>query len=289
MSAVLTTLAQVAILAFVVTSMIGLGLSLTVKQILEPLKNVALVVLALLVSFVVAPALAWGLAVLFGLDDAQSLGLLLLGVSAGAPFLPKLAQMARGAVPYSVGLMVLLMVVTVVYVPLVLPLLVDGVTVNPWDIARPLVFLMLVPLAISLVVRARYPEAQGLAPRFSSISSTSLAIGLAAGIIVGLPSIWSQIGTGVILATVVFTLLVLVVGYLLGGTGRDQKVVTALGSGQRNLSAALLIAGTAFIDTPEVLVTVMVAALVLTVILLLAAGELGKRAGGRETTGVTAE
>lgn len=278
MSDVIVEIARVSILTFVVSSMVGLGLSLTVHQILTPLKDLKLVVLGLVTSFVIAPAGAWAIAELFGLDDSQTLGLLLLGVAAGAPFLPKLAQLARGTVAYSVGLMVLLMVVTVGYVPLVLPLLVDGVTVSAWDIARPLLVLMLLPLAIALLVRARYQESGSLAPVLSQVSTGALALGIGAAVLVGLPEIWDQIGTGVLLATLVFVVVCLSAGYLLGGSGRDQRVVTALGTAQRNLSAALLIAGTSFQDTPAVLVTVMVASLVLTGTLLLVAGELGRRA-----------
>ncbi|WP_418275652.1 bile acid:sodium symporter family protein [Isoptericola jiangsuensis] len=284
MTDVLTTIAQVAILVFVLTSMIGLGLSLTVRQILDPLKDARKVVLGLVLSFVVAPALAWGIAAVFGLSDSATLGLLLLGVAAGAPFLPKLTQMAHGEVPYSVALMILLMVVTVGYVPLVLPLLVDGVAVSAWDIARPLLTLMLLPLAVALVVRARYPQSADLAPRFNQISSASMALGIGAGIVVALPQIWDQVGTGVILATLLMVVVLLLVGYLLGGSGRDQRVVTALGTAQRNLSAALLIAGTSFMDTPEVLVTVLVASLVLTAALLGTAAELGRRRGTTTTS-----
>lgn len=281
MSEVVVEVARVAILTFVLASMVGLGLSLTVRQILTPLRDVRLVALGLLTSFVVAPGGAWAVAELFGLDDQQSLGLLLLGVAAGAPFLPKLAQLAHAAVAYSVGLMVLLMVVTVGYVPLVLPLLVEGVTVSAWEIAQPLLVLMLLPLAVALAVRARYPGSASLAPALTQVSTVALALGIGAAVLVGLPQIWDQIGTGVLLATLVLVLVCLAVGYLLGGAGREQRVVTALGTGQRNLSAALLIAGTSFDDTPEVLVTVMVASLLLTGTLLLVAGELGRRAPGR--------
>lgn len=281
MSEVVVEVARVAILTFVLASMVGLGLSLTVRQILTPLRDVRLVALGLLTSFVVAPGGAWAVAELFGLDDQQSLGLLLLGVAAGAPFLPKLAQLAHAAVAYSVGLMVLLMVVTVGYVPLVLPLLVEGVTVSAWEIAQPLLLLMLLPLAVALAVRARYPGSASLAPALTQVSTVALALGIGAAVLVGLPQIWDQIGTGVLLATLVLVLVCLAVGYLLGGAGREQRVVTALGTGQRNLSAALLIAGTSFDDTPEVLVTVMVASLLLTGTLLLVAGELGRCAPGR--------
>src|SRR5262249_59055210 len=55
---------------------------------------------------------------------------LLLGAAAGAPFLPLLAQIAKSNLAFAVGLMVLLMVVTVGYLPVVLPLLLPGVAVN---------------------------------------------------------------------------------------------------------------------------------------------------------------
>jgi len=61
------------------------------------------------------------------------------------PFLPKRAQIARGNLAFAVALMVLLMVITVGYLPLVLPLLLPGVSVNPAKIARSLILLMLLP------------------------------------------------------------------------------------------------------------------------------------------------
>ena len=47
----------------------------------------------------------------------MGIGLLLLGLAAGAPFLPKLAQISKGNLAFAVGLMVLLMVITVGYLP----------------------------------------------------------------------------------------------------------------------------------------------------------------------------
>ena len=52
--------------------------------------------------------------------------MILVGAAAGAPFLPKLVQTARGPLALGVGLMVALMLVTIVYLPLVLPLLLPG-------------------------------------------------------------------------------------------------------------------------------------------------------------------
>src|SRR5580765_2030533 len=101
---------SVAMLAFVLSSMLGMGLGLTVGQIIAPLRNVRLVVLSLVANFVVMPLLALGLARVLRLEEPLGVGLVLLGAAAGAPFLPKLAQLAKGNLAFAVGLMVLLMV-----------------------------------------------------------------------------------------------------------------------------------------------------------------------------------
>ncbi len=46
---------------FVVTSMLAMGMSLTMAQIIQPLKNARLVILALLANFVLVPLLAYAI------------------------------------------------------------------------------------------------------------------------------------------------------------------------------------------------------------------------------------
>jgi predicted Na+-dependent transporter len=58
----LQVLANLAVAVFVISSMLSMGLSLTMQQILEPLRNGRLVILALVLNFLVVPALAYGLA-----------------------------------------------------------------------------------------------------------------------------------------------------------------------------------------------------------------------------------
>src|SRR5512147_2980927 len=129
-------------LVFVVTSMLAMGLSLTVAQIVAPLRNPRLVLAALAANFILAPALAYAIGRLLPLSDGLQLGLILVSTAAGAPFLPRLVQLAKADVAFSVGLMTLLVVVTIFFMPVVLPLLMHGVIVNPWAIARTLILLM---------------------------------------------------------------------------------------------------------------------------------------------------
>jgi BASS family bile acid:Na+ symporter len=285
MTETLAVIANLAILVFVLTSMVSMGLSLTMRQVIEPLKNGGLVALALVANFVVAPLAAWGIAELIGLSDSIALGLILVGSAAGAPFLPKLAQMSKGDVAYSVGLMTLLMVVTVAFIPLVLGQLIDSVEVSAWAIAKPLLAGMLLPLGLALVVRARYDEAKNVAPTLNQVSTMALMLGGVIALVLVLPTMIDSFGTGAFLALFLFVAVTLGAGYVLGGRDRATKVVTSLGTAQRNLSAALLIATTSFADDGEVFVMVMLASVVMLVILLPLAAELGRRSKLEQTPG----
>lgn len=276
MSEILAVVAQVAIFTFIITSMLAMGMSLTVKQIIDPLKNVKVVLLALLANFVLVPALAYILTLVISLPEGLATGLIISGAAAGAPFLPKLVQLAKGNAAFSVGLMTLLMVVTVIYLPLVLPLLLPGASVSPWDIAKSLIFMMLLPLAIGLFIKARYePTADHLQPIMGQVSSMAIVLGLVAILVLQYKTILATFGTGGILATILFLVGALLIGMLLGG--KQDRSVMGLGTAQRNLSAAMLVGGQNF-DDPQVLGMIMVIGVLGLILLGVVGGEMGKRA-----------
>jgi predicted Na+-dependent transporter len=279
MNEFLTALSNLAVLLFVVSSMLAMGLSLTVSQIVAPLRNARLVVAALLCNFVLVPLLAYAITLLIPLDEPLRIGLLLLATAAGAPFLPKLAQFAHGNLAFSVGLMVLLMVVTIVYMPLVLPLLLPGVSVDPLAIAGSLVLTMLLPLGVALLVRARWPEpAHSLQPTLAQVSNLALVLLLVATVLANFQSIVGVIGTGGIVASLILIAGALLCGVLLGGPGGDTRGVVGLGTAQRNIAAGSIVATSNFADQPDVLVMLMVTATVGMLILFPVAAELGRRA-----------
>ena len=277
MTEILETLATLSVLVFVISSMLSMGLSLTMKQIIDPLRDVRLVVLALVANFILVPIVAYALTLLLPLIEAITIGLILLSTAAGAPFLPKLVEVAKGNIAFSVGLMVLLMVVTIVYLPLVLPLLLSGVQVNPWDIAQSLIVMMLIPLAIGLFIRARYEEAAAkIQPTFAMAANIGILVLAVLGLVLNFSSMIALVGSLGILAAVIFLALALVISYLLGGGDSGIKSVMGLGAAQRNISAALVVAAQNF--DSEVITYLMVVAIIGFIILFPAAGELAKRA-----------
>ena len=279
----LSKAATVAMLGFVVSSMLAMGTGLTVAQITEPLRNVRLVLLALLANFVLMPIGAEALAKVLRLDEPFGVGLLLLGCAAGAPFLPKLAERAKGDPAFAVGTMVLLMVVTVGYLPIVLPLLLPGVTVDPWQIARFLVLFMLLPLAAGLALQAFYEGvAARVKPIFDWISDVSLILLVLLITAANIDKILQVFGTFGILAGLLFTVFGVGIGWLLGGRNVDTKRVMALGTGQRNAAAALVVARESF-DDPKVVVMVIVVTIVGLIILMPLSRALAKRGFAQHT------
>jgi bile acid:Na+ symporter, BASS family len=267
----LDTAAKLAVLAFVVTSMAAAGLGLTVAAVAAPLRRGRLVAAALLANFVVAPAVAYGLTRVVPLEPAHAAGLILLGGAAGAPFLPRLAAATKGDVPFSVGLMLLLMVGSVGFMPVALPALIPGLEADPWPLLRPLLLTMLLPLAAGMGLRRSAPGWAGrLGPAVewlstvSMVAAVALLVGLNAGPMLG------TFGSGAALTAVVFVALTAAVGYALGGPTRETRSVLGVGTGQRNVAAALVIATQNFAD-PGVVVMLLVSTLAGLAVLLAAA------------------
>lgn len=278
MTEIMETLAGLSLLVFVIGSMTSMGLTLKVNQIIAPLKNIKLVILALVVNFILIPITAYLITIALPLDEPLRIGLILLSTAAGAPFLPKLAEVSKGNIAFSVGLMVLLMIVTIIYLPIVLPLLLGGIEVSPWEIAQSLIVMMLIPLTVGLFINGRYKTiATKIQPTFGQASNIALLVMGVLGLVLNFKEMISLVGSWGILAGAIFIIAAAAIGYFLGGSDSGSKSVMGLGAGQRNISAALVVAGGNFgMDVVTYLIVISILGLV---VLMPLAGELGKRAG----------
>jgi len=93
----LSKAATVAMLTFVVSSMLAMGAGLTVSQISDPLRNARLVMFALLANFVLMPLGALALAKVLWLDNPFAVGLLVLGCAAGPLRAPERKSLTEAA------------------------------------------------------------------------------------------------------------------------------------------------------------------------------------------------
>jgi predicted Na+-dependent transporter len=223
--------------------MFSMGLSLTLEQILEPFKSIRLVVLALAANFILVPLSAYLITRVVPMDGSLAIVLLLLGTCSGAPMLPKLVEFARGNLALGVGLMVLLMVGTIVYVPFVLPLVLPGTHAHSWSLARVLFGTMLPPLLGGLALRAyRKDSAAQLQPLFRQASNIALALVVLVVLVGKLSSVVRVWNLTVLTAGALLFVLCFGFGFIFGGPDPESRKVLALGTSARNMSASFLVA-----------------------------------------------
>lgn len=278
MSEIVSSLNSAFTLAFVVTSMFGLGLALTVQDLVAPFKNIRLILAALGISFVLLPGIAWLLTQVLPLQDDLKIGLILMSTVAGAPLTIKATQLARGNVVFAGSLITLQVIATVIYLPLVLPLLVPGIRVDAMAIAMPLFLQILLPLGAGLLMNVRYDEeAEMTRPIMGDIANISLAMMLVLNL-GNVPQVLGLVGTGALAGVLVIILAGLGAGYLLGGPDLETRKTLAIGSAQRNYAAAFVLAQGSFATQQDVFVLLLTASLISMAVILVAAGEFGRRA-----------
>ncbi len=292
METFLGQLTQLVTPAFAISTMLAMGMRVTLAEIVEPLRNPRFVAAALGLNFVVLPAAAWLIAEVLALDPDVRTGLVLVSAVAGAPMIPKLVTIAKGDAASAVALVTLLIVATVVVAPLLLPLLLEGVRVDSPAIAVSLGWQMLLPLAIGLFLRERYPEeADDYVDEVAAVSNVSLALLLVSSIGQNLGGLIGLFGSRGIVATVLLIAVALAAGYLLGVPAGVERRLLAHGSAQRNVAAAFIVAVGSFADRPTVIALVATSGLIMMVMLFPLAGEWSKRPSrlraapqGHETT-----
>ena len=216
-------LSKISVLLFPIASMFAVGLSFTFTQIVRPLRYPDRVFRALVANFILVPLLAIGIARLFSYDNSLTSGIALVGMAAGAPFLLKLTQVANADVRLSASLLVILMPLTVIYMPLAVPLVIKGVSVNAIGIAIPLILTMLLPILIGHLLDSFFP---GLALHLQPVARHSSSIALVTIVVTTLVlhgSLFRGLfGTGAVLGAIILTAGGFAIGYLISSQGFNR-------------------------------------------------------------------
>ena len=137
----LSKASTIAMLSFVISSMLAMGAGLTISQIIQPLRNPRLIVLRATCQFRVdAARCALALSNMLQLDEPLRIGLLAARMCGRRSIPAQAGGTCQRQHSICSGNDGALMVVTVGYLPIVLPLLLPGVAVDPAKIARSLSF-----------------------------------------------------------------------------------------------------------------------------------------------------
>ena len=253
--------AATAIRALTITSLGGLlfsmGLRLTWPGMLASLRGNRLGWI-LPVNFIFVPVLTFAVVRLFQIPTNIAVGMMLLAGAPFAPVVPIFTKMARGDMALAGALTALFPFFAAFLTPLVCelslgPLLGTGaLKFNFLTILTVLVATITLPLAIGVACAHYLPALGGrLLQPCEIISEGAGAVSLAFVTVVEFQNILATGGKS-LLAMACVSEIALLAGYLTSGPASGARRVVALGTSNRNIALAVLVAIESFPGTPIV-------------------------------------
>ena len=242
--------------------MLGVGLRTAFGEVLNVAKQYQLVMRGVLANFLVVPvmfylALNWG-----PFRPDVVIGLLIMAAVPVAPMAPPFVGMAKGDVPYAVGLMTIVALLCVPLTPLIftlcLPKSEAGLVLNPWQIIQTLLIVQLIPIALGMTInhfsRMWSEKLLAFVPR---IAQVGLVVSIVLIIVLQGKSI---IDLGILpnVAVVLAIIVCLLIGDLmmLGERPRQRRSL-AVATAVRNVALGLLIVNNNYPGTPAVAVVLV--------------------------------
>ena len=273
---------KITVAILLVSLMLQTGLEVNLANVVAALKDYRSLGRAFLANFIIVPVLAVVLVKLFQLNDFIAIGILLMAIAPGVPFLPFSGGRKKGgSLGFALCLAFLMPLISLVTVPITASLVLPRGEVADFPISSLLINIIcfqLLPLVAGAVIAERAPQvADKLLRPVALVFILALVVVLAAL----LPDIVKSIGTvygsrGIITALLLIVLSTLT-GWLLGGADIKYRRTLAIGTTLRNVGLALLITSANF---PDRRVAAMVMSyFIIQVIVAAAAGKMFSRAG----------
>ena len=256
------------ILIYVVAAMLALGLSQTVKQIFDSLRNIRITASAIVASYIILPLMAASISTLFALDPGLRFGLVLMSMAAGAEIGPLLTANSNGNVRLAGGLLVISIAITIIYLPAMLGVFLPEVKFPLGHLLIKLSLTVVAPLIVGFLIKWRFEKVADIAEKYVYMVSRIFVMILTVMVILMYyRRILDLFGTYAIIAAFLYVIAGFAIGYLLGYPERGTKLAMGYMHGARNASVAIMVANDVFHD--QVNVMLMIALVVILMLLLL--------------------
>jgi BASS family bile acid:Na+ symporter len=259
-----------------------MGLQVKSAELVAGLKQPKTLAAIFVWGWVLGPALGLLIAWALPLPDPFVVGLLLFSLAPCAPFFPLMVPKARGDMSFAGALVPLVVVGTVIFMPLMIPLMIEGVALSPVVLAKMLLLTVLLPLAVGAVLR-EYARtvATKIFPTVNVIAKLSTLACLVYGLVLYWREMLDTVGSFGLLSMTIFMVVMGVITYRRFGFGlkQNQRSVMALSMLSRNGSVVMLAAFTIPDVDPSVLTYSIMFIVWSVVIAAIAARIFGKLAG----------
>ena len=237
----LQTTLQPVVLIFTVSNLAAMGLQVRMPQVVTALKNRRAIALIFIWGWVLGPSYGYLITKVLPLAEPFVLVVLLASLAPCAPILQQVVGKARGDIGFAGAFIPVVAIGTVVLMPLLAPLLIKGLTVSTWALAKPLLLTILLPLIIGVAIRHYadkaatkiFPAVKGLA-FLSTLACIVWCLTLyGRGII-------NTAGEMALLSMTLFMVGMALITYRFSfGLSQSQRSVMSMGMGAQNGAAIL--------------------------------------------------
>ncbi|MEU1244967.1 bile acid:sodium symporter family protein [Micromonospora parva] len=276
--------------------MLGLGLGLTMADFRRVAHHPRAAVIALVCQVLVLPALCFCLVLAFDLAPELAVGMMLLAASPGGTTANLYSHLFGGHVALNITLTAINSVLAVFTLPILVNLsaayfLPDGRSIGlQFDKVLQVFAIVLVPVAIGMLIRARMPQVAERLNRPVRILSVVVLVAVIAGAVLGERQNIADYFVSVGLAVLAFNLLSLAIGYgvpRLAGVDRSAATAAGFEIGIHNSTLAITIAlSPALLNSTQMAIPGAVYGIVM-FFTAAAFGYLVTRAGARSATALT--
>ena len=252
---------------FVAVVMISIGLRVSGGELLDILRNRALLTRTLLANCILIPAIGFLLVRIFQLTPDASIGILLLAAIPGTPIALQFTRMAKTQLAFAAAMTFVLSLVSIAMTPLAIEVM-PGLAQRD---QRPMLLLVAsialyiaLPLCTGLWVARCIPKiASRLVLPLSVLASIVFIFLMWETHLVRRQAFNAIRGGGTILAMLLLLLLSMLIGWLIGGPDRESRRVLATSTGMRSVILVLYVArycfpGTNVYTIPIVYLSLMV-------------------------------
>ena len=243
----LQTLILFVLKASILLNVFAIGLKAGVHDATYMFRRPGKLAKALLAMNILMPLFAVAFVLAFHLKHAVEVALVALAVSPVPPILPRKLRKAGATESDTIGLLVAVGILAIVFVPAAMEIL-ERVFHVPLRMTfasvAALVFITIIlPLALGIAVHTLAPvAADRLVNPIAKIASIALLLSAVVILFSGAPAIWELVGNGTLVAIAAFVLVGLLIGHFVGGPKPENRTGLALATASRHPGIAIALA-----------------------------------------------
>ncbi len=233
---------KIAVVIFTVSNLFAMGLESNIKESAAIFKKPRFIIMTLFWGWVAGPLLALLIARIVPMHPAFGAGLVLVSLAPTAPFYPVMVREAKGDMAFAAAFILLVTVGTVLFMPLMVPILIDGLAVDSISLAKPLVITVLLPMVLGVGIKYYFSKmANKMFPVVKKIGSLFTLIVGVMTFVMYWPELISAVGSFAPGGLLIYLILMAFMSYKFSlGLRKNQRSALSLGMCTRNIAAVFV-------------------------------------------------